>query len=206
MRVLVLIHDAFGGRGGIAKFNRDLLTALASAPGVTEVVALPRYIVEPVGTVPENLQYDEAASHGKLAYLSRLIRHMLSGDGFDLVVCGHINLLPFAAPWALRAARPIALILHGTEAWTPNSPRIVDRFRNRIDRFMPVSALTRDRFVAWSGYDPDKAVVLPNCVELSRYAPGPKPPALLDRYGLSGRRVLMTLGRLETTQRSKGHR
>ena len=88
MRVLVLIHDAFGGRGGIAKFNRDLLTALASAPGVTEVVALPRYIVEPVGTVPENLQYDEAASHGKLAYLSRLIRTCCQATGSILLCAG----------------------------------------------------------------------------------------------------------------------
>ena len=49
MRVLALVHDAFGGQGGIAKFNRDLLSALASAPDLDEVVALPRYIVEPPG-------------------------------------------------------------------------------------------------------------------------------------------------------------
>lgn len=42
MQILALIPDAFGGRGGIAKFNRDLLTALCNYPQTTEVVAIPR--------------------------------------------------------------------------------------------------------------------------------------------------------------------
>ena len=41
MRILVLATDAFGGQGGIAKYNRDLLGALCAYPGVTEVVAVP---------------------------------------------------------------------------------------------------------------------------------------------------------------------
>lgn len=204
MRVLALIHDAFGGQGGIAKFNRDFLTALANDPDVEEVVALPRYIVEPYPALPPKLQYDAAASSGKFAYAARNLAHFIFGARFDVVVCGHISLLPFAALWVGRAGRPMVLILHGTEAWEPRSRWIVSRFRKRIDRFIPVSGLTRDRFAAWSGYDLDKAVVLPNCVELSRYAPGPKPQALVDRYGLAGRRVIMTLGRLETTERLKG--
>ena len=43
---LVLVTDAFGGRGGIAKFNRDLLNALCLHPDVTLVTALPRVINE----------------------------------------------------------------------------------------------------------------------------------------------------------------
>ena len=38
MRIQVLVTEAFGGQGGIAKFNRDLLTALCEHPeceGVT---------------------------------------------------------------------------------------------------------------------------------------------------------------------------
>ena len=50
MRVLVLLTDGFGGHGGIAKFNRDLLTALCAHPACEEVVVLPRqYIRDEVG-------------------------------------------------------------------------------------------------------------------------------------------------------------
>ena len=44
MRILVLASDAFGGYGGIAKYNRDLIGALCTYPGVAEVVAIPRRI------------------------------------------------------------------------------------------------------------------------------------------------------------------
>ena len=39
--MLVLLHDAYGGHGGIAKFNRDLLSALAELPDCAGVVAVP---------------------------------------------------------------------------------------------------------------------------------------------------------------------
>jgi hypothetical protein len=39
--ILALVTDAFGGRGGIAQYNRDFLAAFASAE--SEVVVLPRH-------------------------------------------------------------------------------------------------------------------------------------------------------------------
>ena len=53
MKLLVLLTDAFGGRGGIAKFNRDLLNALCAYPKTTEVTALPRTITEDPGLLPD---------------------------------------------------------------------------------------------------------------------------------------------------------
>jgi glycosyltransferase involved in cell wall biosynthesis len=47
-------------------------------------------------------------------------------------------------------------------------------------------------------------VVLPNCVDLSAFVPGPKSGALLERYGLRGKKILMTLGRLASEERYKG--
>ena len=43
-RVLALMTDAYGGHGGIAKFNRDLLGSIAAMPGCAEIVCLPRMI------------------------------------------------------------------------------------------------------------------------------------------------------------------
>src|SRR5206468_10307454 len=41
-------------------------------------------------------------------------------------------------------------------------------------------------------------------VDLSKYGPGPKPPHLIERYRLSGRRVITTLARLRADERYKG--
>ncbi len=62
MRILALVSDAFGGHGGIAKFNRDLLQALCAYPGVTEVVALTRRQPLPLEPLPPNLTYITTAS------------------------------------------------------------------------------------------------------------------------------------------------
>ena len=46
--------------------------------------------------------------------------------------------------------------------------------------------------------------MLPNAIHADWYGPGAKNPALLERYGLAGKTVLMTLGRLVSAERYKG--
>ena len=46
--------------------------------------------------------------------------------------------------------------------------------------------------------------ILPNAVHLDQMKPGPKRQDLLERYGIGGRKVLMTLGRLVQDEAYKG--
>ena len=57
MRIQVLVTDAFGGHGGIAKFNRDLLSSLCAHPGCESVTAFPRLMPETPGPLPDKLAY-----------------------------------------------------------------------------------------------------------------------------------------------------
>jgi phosphatidylinositol alpha-1,6-mannosyltransferase len=204
MRILVLLHDAFGGRGGIAKFNRDLLTALAGHPRVTEVVALPRVIVEAIGPLPDKLDYRAYAAGGKAAFLAAELAALVTPRWFDLVICGHLRLLPLVQLLELRGRAPLGLVLHGVDAWEPYGGPAVRRGLQRIDWFLAVSAVTKQRFLSWSEVTPQRGLVIPNAVDLTRFAPGPKPPALLARYGLAGKRVLMGMARLDARERYKG--
>jgi glycosyltransferase involved in cell wall biosynthesis len=204
MRILVLLHDAFGGRGGIAKFNRDLLTALASHPRVTDVVALPRVIVEAIGPLPDKLDYRAYAAGGKAAFLAAELAALATPRWFDLVICGHLRLLPLIRLLELRGRAPLGLVLHGVDAWEPYGGLAVQRGLNRLDWFLAVSEVTKQRFLAWSHVAPARGIVIPNAVDLGQFTPGPKPPALLARYGLAGKRVLMGLARLDARERYKG--
>ncbi|HEX8905123.1 MAG TPA: hypothetical protein VF771_09800, partial [Longimicrobiaceae bacterium] len=82
MRLLVLLSDGFGGRGGIAQFNRDLLAALCDHPRCRQVVALPRVILDPPGPLPARLDFRTAAAGGKLAFARELARVLASGGEF----------------------------------------------------------------------------------------------------------------------------
>src|SRR3954471_1638444 len=204
MRILVLLHDAFGGRGGIAKFNRDLLTALASHPQVTDVVALPRVIVEAIGPLPDKLDYRAYAAGGKAAFLAAELAALATPRWFDLVICGHLRLLPLIQLLELRGRAPLGLVLHGVDAWEPYGGLAVRRGLKRLDWFLAVSEVTKQRFLAWSQVAARKGIVVPNAVDLAQFTPGPKNPALLARYGLAGKRVLMGMARLDARERYKG--
>ena len=208
MRILAFVTDAFGGHGGIAKFNRDLLTALCFDPRVASVVALPRVMASAFkGPWPDKLDWRAHAVGGKFCYLWEILR-LLARPGSqarpDLVVCGHLNLLPLASLAARRWRVPLWQILHGIEAWQPPSRRVTRRALRYIDRLIVVSQCTHDRFVAWSGLNSVPWVLLPNCVDLAAYGPGPKLSDLLSRYRLHGAKVIMTLGRLSSAERYKG--
>lgn len=202
MRILVLTTEAFGGHGGIAKYNRDLLTALCAMPECREVIALPRLIPHETGPLSAKLRYVRAGLPGKWRYAFEALR--ASWGGCDLVVCGHINLLPVAS-WLARWCRvPLVLVIYGIDAWQPHRSALVRRLLKRVTAVISISEITRDRFCAWVPMPANRVHILPNAIDLARYGTAPKNPALLRRYNLTGKIVLMTLGRLSRDERYKG--
>lgn len=185
MRLLLLATDAYGGHGGIALFNRELAAALSEH----EITILPRVIRGEVTGVPPHVRFVAEAARGKLSYLGALMK--MRRERFDLVICGHINLLPVAWDAPL-------LVVHGIEAWAPRR-RSIAKCRGVVS----VSGVTRDRLLAWSHFA-GPIWVLPNAVHFEQYGIRPKRAGLVARYGLEGKRVLLTVGRLDAAERSKG--
>ena len=203
MRILMLLHEAFGGRGGIAKFNRDLITALCAHPDVAAVTAIPRLAIEPPGALPAKLDYPTGGLWGKASWFLRVGVAALDRTPYDLILCGHINLLPAAFAVRRLHAAPVALIIHGIEAWHRTGRRVTDTLAGRIDFLISVSQVTRSRFFAWSGTETPSAI-LPNTVDTDYFTPGQAAPKLIQHWGIEGRRVLLTLARLEARERYKG--
>ena len=205
MKLLALVTDAFGGQGGIAKFNRDMLTALCRWPGVEEVIALPRVQTETQGRLPERLTYVTAGAGGKARYGRAFVSSLARHRGLHGVVCGHLHLIPLAALAARVSGSPLILIVHGIEAWRRPRGRLAARLIRCADAFVAVSDFTKRRFLAWAELDGGRGHVIPNCIDLAAFGPGPKRDDLVRRYGLIGKKVILTLGRLSASERYKGH-
>jgi phosphatidyl-myo-inositol dimannoside synthase len=205
LRAVILLTDGFGGVGGIAKFNRDFLQALDVCSMVERVYAQPRLIPEPIEeTIPEAVVYDRRAARGKLAFMLCLGARVWRREPVDLVVCGHLNLLP--AAWLLarlRGAR-LALIIHGIEAWQRSNKPLVNLFARHVDALISVSRVSADRFTRWSNVSKERVFILPNCVDLNRFRPQPRDEVLVERYGLQSSKVILTVGRLAAQERYKG--
>jgi asparagine synthase (glutamine-hydrolysing) len=202
--VLALVSDAFGGRGGIAKFNRDLLWALSNSRRVERVAVLPRSIQDEVGGLPPKLFVQRTFKDGKLAYVLTILRELFKRPAPDLVLCGHINLLPLAWVAARMSRSQLWIVVHGIDAWRPNKNRLVNALIRDVDKVLSVSELTRERFLQWSGLPASAVQIVSNSFDPSIFSPGPRDQKLIEKYGLKGRRVVMTVGRLVSKERYKG--
>jgi phosphatidyl-myo-inositol dimannoside synthase len=200
MRLLALVGDAFGGRGGIAQYNRDLLTALAGADRDSRILVLVRHGPATPAMPPGVAQL--ARGH-KAGYVLTALRLALTAGRFDAVFCGHLNLASLADRVARLACAPLWVQVHGSEAWTPLSPARM-RAAERAALVTSVSRHTRRRFLGFCPVDPGRVRVLPDTVG-RQFGPGPKLDRLLDRHRLRGSKVLLTVGRLAATEREKGH-
>lgn len=200
MRILFLATDAYGGQGGIAYYNRGLAEALTTLPEVQEVVILIRQYHAPVGEIPDKVRLIKASTGGKLRYMAATLVHSLKS--FDIVICGHINLLPLAGFVAKLKSIPLVLQVHGIDVWQPVPSS--QRWLLQVDKVWAVSSVTQRRMNEWANISMSKYTVIPNTIHPERYGLTPKRDDLLKRYGLEGRRVIVSMGRLAKSEQYKG--
>jgi glycosyltransferase involved in cell wall biosynthesis len=194
VRIALLATDAYGGHGGIALYTRQVAEALARRH---EVAVVPRLVRSEPDAVPATVDFRAAAASGNLAYAGSITRLLVERP--DLVICGHIHLLPAAC---VISAHPL-LFIYGIEAWKPPPRPLAKRLLSRCRAVVAISALTRDRFLDWSGYS-GPTYVIPNAFRPEEFGLRPRRADLEERYALRGRRVLLTIGRLDSHERSKG--
>jgi phosphatidylinositol alpha-1,6-mannosyltransferase len=196
--LLALVNEAFGGPGGIAQYNRDFLSALAECGATSAITVLPRHAPDRV-TAPAGVQQAPARS-GRIAYAVSSARAVLR-QGTDVVFCGHLYLAPLAMLIARLGRAKLIVQLHGIEAW----PRPTLLRRSSIeaaDLVLCVSRHTRASVLSWASIAPERVLVLPNTVS-EAFTPGDG-SALRTAWGLEGKRVLLSVGRMDPSERYKG--
>jgi phosphatidylinositol alpha-1,6-mannosyltransferase len=202
MKVLALVTDAFGGEGGIARFNRELLSAVSAMPGVERIDVLCRGTPRGFEAPPSNIRQATPAGE-RAGYVARALARAAAPARYGCVLCSHMHLAPVAAAAAALQRSPLWLQLHGLEAWSVPGP--LRRWAvARAALVTAVSRCTRARFLEWADCEPHRVRVLPAAVD-GRFAPGPKSAALAERLGVRGRRVLLTVSRIDRGDRYKGH-
>lgn len=202
MRIAILTTDAYGALGGIAAYNRDLIEALAGMPDVGEILVIPRTQAQTSDMMaPEKARVIAGAAGSKVRFIGAVLAHAL--ERTDLLVCGHINLLPVAGALRVALRCPMVLVVYGIDAW--QAPSLwVRTWLRQVTAVWSISALTRDRMNEWACLPASMVAILPNAVRLERYGIRPRSEALQRRYALQGKKVLMTFGRLSAVERYKG--
>jgi phosphatidyl-myo-inositol dimannoside synthase len=203
VRVLALVTEAFGGHGGIAQYNRDFLSALARCDRVGDVIVLPRFNASSVSTLPSGVQQLRPVQ-SKFGYSLSALWTAITHQPIDFVFCGHLNMAPLAAGICRVLNAPLWLQVHGIEVFCHEPSALKRRSVQSARIVTTVSRHTRRRLLHWVGIDPARVKVLPNTVN-PQYQPGPKPAYLLERHAVGGKKVLLTVSRLDSRERYKGH-
>lgn len=133
--------------------------------------------------------------------LVRALRRIIRDEQIDLVCIGEL----VASGWLTAVCRYLfrlktIIYVHGEEV-TSYIPYDPDAYRRReslaaTDGVVAVSRFTRDVLIRNMHVPPAKIELISNGVDLSRFTPRPKRADLQARYGLAGRKVLLTVGRL----------
>src|SRR4029079_6125513 len=74
----------------------------------------------------------------------------------------------------------------------------------RTHAIVSISKFTIEKMRRWVSLPADRTFLLPNAMHLAKYSPGPRDPALASRWSLDGRRVLLTVGRMDAREQAKG--
>ncbi len=204
MRILVLLNDAYGGRGGIAHYNRNLLKALCNNPDIKEVVAMPRQIDYEMEKLPDNLTYYTGAVRKRNSYLNYMAKCFVFAilrKRFDLIICSHLHLIPIAYMLSIVTGCKYVPIIYGIDAWYRTKHWMVNRLCSKLDTFISIRKLTSERFIHWARCKNAKAYYLPNCIDVDNYGIAARKLELIEKLNLSDRTVIMTAGRLDIEAR-----
>jgi phosphatidyl-myo-inositol dimannoside synthase len=197
--MLALVTDAFGGHGGIAQYNRDFLGALAETGAVSSITVLPRQAPDfPV--MPEGIEQIPARPNW-IGYSLAALRTALFRP-FDLVFCGHLFLAPLAVLITRLKGAKLIVQTHGIEAW-PRPSRTQRAALEAADLVLCVSRYTRAAVLSWAATAPERLLVVPDTVR-EAFTPGDG-STQRAALALQGKRVLLTVGRMDSRERYKGH-
>jgi phosphatidyl-myo-inositol dimannoside synthase len=202
LRVLALLTEAFGGYGGIAQYNRDLLLALSQSSHVHEVLALPRFGRAALGETPEKIKQLAPAS-SKVSYVLSAFRIAIRCEPADLIFCGHINAAPLCMVLGRFLRVPVWLQTHGIDVF--ERPALPARYAaERAALITTVSRYTRKRLLRWVNADANRVRVLPNTVR-PMFRPGPASAQTLSRFALPQEKLILTVSRISKAEQYKGH-
>jgi phosphatidylinositol alpha-1,6-mannosyltransferase len=202
LSVLALVTDAFGGYGGIAQYNRDLLRALADSALIERVIVLPR-IAESGAASPWPKVVQAKPRYERLSYSLNALTAASRKGPFDVIFCGHLYHAPLAGALHRITGARTWHQMHGIDAWDRPSRLVCSALRH-ADLVTTVSRYTRKRMLEWASVSPERVRVLPNTVR-SIFSAGPRSEATLAKFGLARAKIVLTVSRVAKTDVYKGH-
>ncbi|MBE9206009.1 glycosyltransferase family 4 protein [Nostoc sp. LEGE 06077] len=200
--------EIFACEGGIQSYVKDIFQAYGelNAGYKTDV-----FVLRDSPDCSNTFESDSLKFHyfknqspqiGRIALAGALLKFLLQKRP-QHIFCGHIKLAALIQTLCQPLGIPYTVLTYGKEVWEPlkNQER---RALAAAREIWTISRYSRDRACAANGIDPNKVKMLPCAIDGDKFTPGSKSPELIDKYGLTDAKVLMTVARLWSGDIYKG--
>ncbi|VDC33966.1 glycosyltransferase family 4 protein [Pseudogemmobacter humi] len=200
-RIVFAALESYSMVGGLQQFNRRVVSALSSlaenAHAPHPVVVLKGDKPTDVADRPERVRF-HACGASRIQFARQLLTAVTSAD---ILLLGHVNLLPFALLARLRRPRlRVVLFVHGHDVWGTPGTRPVRWWEpllaRSLNRVASVSAFTAGRMAKSFRLPASTFSVFPNAVDALTAAPA---------KDSSGAPHLLTVSRLAAHDGGKHH-
>ncbi|TAF36367.1 MAG: glycosyltransferase [Oscillatoriales cyanobacterium] len=186
--------EIFSSEGGIQSYIQDILKAYLSLsaaknfPPQAEVLLLRDAPDCHNPFESKNLKFSylktDPAWLGRFKFAAKLLTCLVQKRP-QRVFCGHIKLAPLKEVWETLGLKYQIAMRQADSLWT-------------------ISRYTRDRTCCNNQLNPAKFQIAPCVVNSDIFAIGPKPLHLLEKYDLTGAKIVMTVARLRSHDSYKG--
>lgn len=205
-RVLFLNLTTFSKTGGIERFNKCFLRALADLDkqNTTYSYSISAYDEK---TDEKYFPADRYRGYSKNKF-GFIIHSVFAATKFDIIFLGHINMaVAGVIIKRLFPAKKVILITHGIDVWRP-----LTGARSKIlkiaDNIFSVSNFTKSKLQSLHNVDDSKVTIFPNTIDPFFPIPDSVAPinTLDEKYGIrEDDFVIYTLTRLSSTELYKGY-
>ncbi|MDR3680569.1 MAG: glycosyltransferase family 4 protein [Flavipsychrobacter sp.] len=205
-KILFLNLTAFSQNGGIEKFNRCFLKALADIQNNDGVLSSAISMYD--DKVDEKYYNNRHYKGFKGSRIAMILKSIWSARLSDTIVVGHINLSVIGvAIKMLYPKKKVVLVTHGIEVWEPlKGPKAL--MLKKADKILTVSNFTKQKICSIQNIGEEKLVVFPNTIDPFFAIPAQfyDSTHLRQQYGIGiDDPVLFTLARVSSTEKYKGY-
>ncbi|MHC0062231.1 glycosyltransferase family 4 protein [Nostoc sp. UIC 10890] len=200
--------EIFAHEGGIQSYIKDIFRAyLGLSQDYKAEVFLLRDSPDSLNAFEdENLKFhyfkNQSPYLGRLQMAAALLKCLLQSRP-QQVFCGHINLAVLVQTLCQPLGIPYTVLTYGKEVWEPLKNQERRALISAIG-IWTISRYSRDRACAANSLNPKMVQMMPCAIDGDKFTPGSKQPELLQKYGFTGAKVLMTVARLWSGDIYKG--
>ena len=195
MKILVLA-PSMAGRGGIQRYTANLVRGLVDLLGRENVRSLA------VSDTSGRGAHDRFSVRVKVRFVGRVLWQAASWNP-DWIICTHIAVGPIGRVAARTVGARYMIVVHGIEAWGSLS-RLKEFSLSRADGVIVTSDFSEKQLVKTHQIDPQRIQKLPCMWDDTLLSIDPETDGMLRRIP-EGRRVVLTVARMDASERYKGH-